>query len=289
MLKHIELPMWLFVIGIPAVGGVTVYFAHIWFGIDYWLGIIAIPLVFLFSLIGAHSTALTAITPTGALGKLTQLTYGALAPGNIKTNLMTAGITGEAAGNASNLLMDIKPGYMLGGKPRHQAIGHCIGIVAGSLASVPLFHVLFLQNGTTEAERLSNMVSDEFPMPAVAIWKSVAEFLTQGLDKLPTTAVYAVAIGAVAGIVLELIRIAMKGKFPLTPVGLGLAFVIPFNTCLIMFLGSFVFWLFEKRYPDPESRGHQIWVDNQEPICAGIIAGAALIGVADAVVIAALL
>ena len=31
--------------------------------------------------------------------------------------------------------MDIKPGYMLGGKPRHQAIGHVLGILAGALAS----------------------------------------------------------------------------------------------------------------------------------------------------------
>ncbi|MHC4826717.1 MAG: OPT family oligopeptide transporter [Planctomycetota bacterium] len=283
VLKHIELPMWVFVVGIPVVGGVSIYLAHRWFGVDYWLGIIAIPLVFVFSLIGAHSTALTSITPTGALGKLTQLTYGALAPGNIKTNLMTAGITGEAAGNASNLLMDIKPGYMLGGKPRHQAIGHCIGIVAGALASVPLFNILFLQNG------LDNMVTEEFPMPAVAIWKGVAEILTQGLDKLPQTAVYAAIIGAFAGIVLEGIRIGMKGKFPLTPVGIGLAFVIPFNTCLIMFLGAFVFWLLARRYPDKESRGHKVWVDNQEPICAGIIAGAALLGIADAVVMAFLL
>ena len=44
---------------------------------------------------------------------------------------MTAGITGEVAGNASNLLMDIKPGYMLGGKPRHQALGHVLGIFDG--------------------------------------------------------------------------------------------------------------------------------------------------------------
>jgi uncharacterized oligopeptide transporter (OPT) family protein len=85
VLKHIELPMWVFVVGIPVVGGVSIYLAHRWFGVDYWLGIIAIPLVFVFSLIGAHSTALTSITPTGALGKLTQLTYGALAPGTPPT------------------------------------------------------------------------------------------------------------------------------------------------------------------------------------------------------------
>ena len=55
-----------------------------------------------------------------------------LAPGNIKTNIMTAGITGEVASSAANLLMDIKPGYMLGGKPRHQALGHALGIFAGT-------------------------------------------------------------------------------------------------------------------------------------------------------------
>ena len=45
---------------------------------------------------------------------------------------MTAGITAEVASNASNLLMDIKPGYMLGAKPRQQAIGHVLGIFAGA-------------------------------------------------------------------------------------------------------------------------------------------------------------
>ena len=43
--------------------------------------------------IAVNSTGLTSITPTGALGKLTQLTYGLLAPGNVTTNLMAAGIT----------------------------------------------------------------------------------------------------------------------------------------------------------------------------------------------------
>jgi hypothetical protein len=85
-LEKIELPMWLFVVGIPVVGALTVYMGHVWFGIHYWLGLIAIPLVFVFTLIAVTSTGLTAITPGGALGKLTQITYGVLAPGNVTTN-----------------------------------------------------------------------------------------------------------------------------------------------------------------------------------------------------------
>jgi uncharacterized oligopeptide transporter (OPT) family protein len=79
--------------------------------------------------------------------------------------------------------------------------------------------------------------------------------------------------------VLEVIRMAAKGKFPLTPVGIGLGFVIPFNTCLAMFFGSFVFWVVGKIWPKPEQRPNTVFVQNQEAICAGVIAGAALIGV----------
>ena len=143
VLADIELPLWVFVVGIPIVGLVIILLGHAFFGIGYLTGLIAVPLAFVFTLIAVNATGLTSITPTGALGKLTQLTYSVLAPGNITTNIMTAGITGEVASNASNLLMDIKPGYMLGGKPRHQAVGHVLGIFAGAAVSVPVFYLMF--------------------------------------------------------------------------------------------------------------------------------------------------
>ncbi len=63
-------------------------------------------------------------------------------------------------------------------------------------------------------------------------------------------------------------------------VGIGLAFVISFQTCFAMFLGSFVFWLIGRFWPRPEQRMNSVFVQNQESICAGVVAGAALIGVA---------
>jgi len=274
ILRDIELPMKVFVIGIPVVGTVVVLLAHWFFGVKLWLGVIAVPLVFLFTLIGVNSTALTSITPTGAMGKLTQLTYGVLDPGNIKTNLMTAGITAEVASNASNLLMDIKPGYMLGAKPRQQAIGHVLGIVAGALVAVPVFYLVFLQGGPAE------LVKDQYPMPAVTIWKAVAEVLTQGLANLAVSARWAALLGGLLGLGLEAIRLATKGRFWLSGVGVGLAAVIPFNTCFAMFLGSLLFWLAGRSFRRPESAAHRIFVQNQEPICGGVIAGGALMGIA---------
>jgi OPT family oligopeptide transporter len=274
VLRDIELPMRVFVIGIPIVGAIVVLLAHHFFGVKLWLGLIAVPLVFVFTLIGVNSTALTSITPTGAMGKLTQLTYGVLDPGNIKTNLMTAGITAEVASNASNLLMDIKPGYMLGAKPRQQAIGHVLGIIAGALVAVPVFYLVFLKGGPSE------LVKDQYPMPAATIWKAVAEVLTAGISNLAISARWAVLVGAVLGLAFEGVRLATKGRFWISGVGIGLATVIPFNTCLAMFLGAFFFWLAGRSFKNPESTANRVIVQNQEPICGGVIAGGALMGIA---------
>ncbi|MHC4062953.1 MAG: OPT family oligopeptide transporter [Planctomycetota bacterium] len=272
--KHIELPMAAFVVGIPVIGALVAWMAAAFFNVPWYWAAVAIPLVFVFCLIAANSTALTSITPTGAMGKLTQLTFAMLARGDIGTNLMTAGITGEVASNSSNLLMNIKPGYMLGGKPRLQALGHCLGAISGAIAAVVVFYPLFLRGDP------DNLISEEFPMPAAAIWKAVAEILTAGLSALPLTAAYAALIGGILGIVMELVKLASKGKFGISAVGVGLAMVIPFNTCLAMAFGSFVFWLLARCYPNKDSRVNKVVVQNQEPICAGVIAGAALMGIA---------
>ena len=65
---------------------------------------------------------------------------------------------------------------------------------------------------------------------------------------------------------------------------MGLGFLIPFNTCLSMFAGSFVFWLTEQVFSDKKSAVNRVVVQNQEPICAGLIAGGALMGICVAVI-----
>lgn len=271
-LKDIELPMWIFAVGIPAVGAVTVWMGHAWFGIHWGLGVLAIPLVFIFTLIAVTSTGLTAITPGSALGKLTQITYSVLAPGNIPTNLMTAGITSEVSLNASNLLMDIKPGYMLGGKPRHQAVGHVLGIFAGGLVAVPVFYQIFHGD-------ISRFTSDQLPLPSALIWKGVAEVLTQGLSALHPTAKLGALIGATLGILFEVLSIRSKGKWPISGVAMGLGFVLRFSDTWLMAVGALFFWLCRCKFKDEESFGYRAFVDNQETLAAGAIAGGSIVGI----------
>jgi uncharacterized oligopeptide transporter (OPT) family protein len=271
-LEAIELPGKVSLIGIPLVGAVMVWLGHAWFQFGILEGIIAIPLVFVFTLIAVTSTGLTSITPGGALGKLTQLTYSQISPGNVPTNIMAAGINSEVALNASNLLMDIKPGYMLGAKPRQQAVGHVLGIFAGAAVSVPVYYLIFKGD-------LSLLTSDQLPMPGATIWKAVAEALTKGLSALHPSAQIAALVGAVLGIVIEFLNQRMKGKFPVSAIGLGLAFVLRFTDSIAMALGAFFFWWCTKRFKNAESTGYRVFVENSETLCAGVIAGGSIIGI----------
>ena len=46
-----------------------------------------------------------------------------------------------------------------------------------------------------------------------------------------------------------------------------------------MFAGAFAFWLVKTIWSDPQQSPNKVIVQNQESICAGMIAGAALVGV----------
>jgi len=271
VLEHIELPLKVSAWGVPLLGVAVVAMAHWFFGVTWWMGAIAIPLVFVFAIIAVNSTGLTSVTPIGAMGKLTQLTYGAIAPGNMTTNLATAGITAEVVSNASNLLMDIKPGYMLGGKPRQQAVGHVIGICAGAFAVVPVFYLMF-------GGQLSLFTSDLMPLPAAQVWKAVAELLAKGFSTLHPSARWAMLLGGVLGVAMEWANLKMKGKFPISGVAFGLATVVQFPDVLSMSLGALFFWWMGRRMKEGTG-GHKVFVENRETLCAGIIAGGAIIGI----------
>lgn len=273
LLKDIELPIKISYIGVPILSILVIIMGKEFFNVDYWLAAVATPLVFLFCIMGVKSTGITAITPTGALGKLTQVTYSVLAPGATGTNLISAGITAEVVSNASNLLMDIKPSYMLGGKPRHQAVGHCIGIFCGGLAAIPVFYMMF--DGD-----ISKFSTEQFPMPGATVWKAVAEVLSVGIGALHPTAQIAVLIGGVLGVVCEILGQKTKGRFPISPIAFGIAFVIPFHISLEFFLGSFIFWLISKKPLEKRSERMNRLLDSKETIGAGIIAGGSLIGIA---------
>jgi uncharacterized oligopeptide transporter (OPT) family protein len=283
VLRHIELPLWMSGVGIPIFAVLGAWVSHHFFNVPWLLAFISLPLIFVLSVICANSMALTSWTPTGALSKITQFSMGAIDRANPASNLIPAGMTAEIAANASNLLSDIKPGYMLGAKPRQQAIGHVIGIFSGALCCVPLFYLLFLPADANGVRSTATIVSDQFGMPAALQWKGVAELIAKGITSLPTSAVISMVVAAIAAIAIEVTKIKTKGRFQLSAVAMGLGVVLPPEATFAMWVGAMMFWVMGRRNAQPGTRGHAIWVEGYESICAGLISGAALMGIGNAI------
>ena len=51
-----------------------------------------------------------------------------------------------------------------------------------------------------------------------------------------------------------------------------------------MWVGALVFLGMGRRHKTPGSAGHRFWAEGCEPICAGLISGAALMGIGNAIV-----
>jgi uncharacterized oligopeptide transporter (OPT) family protein len=284
VLKDIEFPLWISAIGIPVFSVLGAWVTHEFFGVPWLLAFISLPLIFVLSIICTNSMALTSWTPTGSMSKITQFTMGAIDRTNPASNLIPAAMTAEIAANSANLLSDIKPGYMLGGKPRQQAIGHVIGIFAGALACVPLFFLLFLQPDANGVRSVGNMVSEQFAFPAALQWKGVAEIIARGVSALPYTAIVSMIVAAISAAAIEIAKIVTKGRFPLSAVSIGLGVVLPPEATFAMFVGALLFWIMGRRHPVKGTRGNEFWVEGLEPICAGLISGSALMGIGNAIV-----
>jgi OPT family oligopeptide transporter len=273
-MERIEVPGSWFVGGMVVLGALVIWMGHHFFQIHVWMGVIAVLMTFLLVVVAARSTGETDITPTGPLSKITQLTFGALAPGNITTNLMTANITAGSCSHAGDLLTDLKSGYLLGAKPRQQFIAQFFGVLAGAVVVVPVFFLL--------VPDASVLGTDKWPAPAAQVWRGVAELLAKGVSALHPTARIGLLIGALVGIILPLLEMAFPKakKFIPSPTGLGLAFTITGYYSVSMFLGALLALGLHKARP-------KMAEEYVVPVSSGIIAGESLMGVLIALLVVA--
>ncbi len=272
--ERIEVPRSWFLAGMSVSGVACILILKFAFETTIPMGILSVAMTFFLALVACRATGETDTTPIGAMGKITQLTYGILAPGHMVTNLMTAGVTAGAAGSAADLLTDLKSGYLLGANPRKQFLAQLAGVFAGTAIVVPAFFLL--------VPDVSVLGSDRFPAPAAQVWAGVAKLLSNGLESLHPTARLGLLVGALIGILIPLLEHVLPAKakkFVPSAMGLGLAMVIPAWNSISMFIGASIALIYERMQPK-QAETYVI------PVSSGIIAGESLMGVAIALLTA---
>ncbi|MCX5795232.1 MAG: OPT/YSL family transporter [Elusimicrobia bacterium] len=270
--EHGEVPMLWFVIGMVLLTPVVMFLEWFIFGIKWWMGLLSVVLGFFIAIVACRATGETDTTPTGALGKITQITFGVLDPGNVTTNLMTANVTGGVGLHAADMLTVLKCGWLLKADPKHQFWAQFFGVMAGSCFVVPAYRLLI-----PTADVLG---TDKWPAPGAQTWKGVAELMAKGFHTLHPTAQWALFIGGALGIVLVLLEKWLPKYRAYIPsaTGLGLAFTTPANNTISMFAGSLIALLLERKHPELADKA-------VVPVSSGFIAGESLIGVLLAVLI----
>jgi len=241
------------------------------FDISLWMALLAVPLALVLASVAARVVGETGIPPIGAIGKVSQLGFGVLAPGQAVTNLMTANVAGGAAGQCADLMNDFKVGHAIDASPARQSIAQCFGILAGSIVGALVYLALIPDPQTM-------LLTEEWPAPAVATWKAVAEALAHGIDSVPPSARIAMLAAGAAGLVLGVLEALLplrRAIYLPSAVALGLAFVIPASISLMMFVGALIAWLFAVRWERLAARF-------SIAAAAGLIAGESIAGVAAA-------
>ncbi len=244
------------------------------FDIGWGVAAFGVLLTFALAIVAARVSGETAITPVGAMGKVTQLTFGAIDPANATSNLMAANVTGGAASQCADLLHDMKTGLMVGASPRFLAFAQVFGALAGAVAGCA-FYMILVPNPS------EMLLTEEWAAPAVAQWKAVAEVFMKGIDNLPQGAPAAILWGSIAGFVLAILEKVLPKKVATwipSPSAMGIAFAIPAFYSVQMCLGGLTSVVVRRIAPAWSTRFLIV-------LAAGMIAGDTLTGVGDAIVL----
>jgi uncharacterized oligopeptide transporter (OPT) family protein len=240
-------------------------------GIEPIPALASLPMAFFLAAVVGRVVGETGIPPIGATGKLSQLGFAAIAPGQAATNLLTANVAGGAAGQCADLLNDFKAGSMIGANPRRQVVAQCVGIATGSVVGSWVYLLLI-------PDPKALLLTEQWPAPAVATWAAVAEMLTAGFDSLPASALTAMLVASVIGLVLGIAEVILPNhlrRWLPSASAIGLAFVIPASTSLGLFYGALLAAILSQLLKTWSARFLVV-------MAAGLVAGESLMGVAVA-------
>ena len=262
----VEAPDWWFPAGLLLLSPAIIALMYLMFDIPVWAAVFAVPLAVLMGFVASRVTGETDVTPTKALGPVTQAIYGAITPGNLVGNIMSANVTGGIGLHAADLLTTLKTGWLLGAKPRHQVFAQLFGVLAGAAIIVPLFYLVV---------PIGQLGTDQWPAPSAIVWANVSRAFVDGVSALPHSAKIAIAVGLAFGIGLTLIDKAappaLRRLLP-SPSAFGLAMVVPWSNSLAFFLGAAIAEVIRRQY-----RSYEPYT---VPVASGLIAGESLVAIA---------
>jgi uncharacterized oligopeptide transporter (OPT) family protein len=230
------------------------------FAIPVWMSLLLLIIAFILTSVAVRTYGETDVLPAGQMGWATQIIFGAFSPGNILTNIMSGGVSASGANVAGDIMGDLKTGYLLGATPRRQTYGQLVGIIIGTSVALPVFFLL---------TSVFTLGGAELPAPAGVSWSGLASVLAEGFKALPPYSATGVYVGILLGILLTLGGNSGLSKMFPSPIGIGVAMILPAIITFTIVLGSMAAVIMKKAAPE-------WWGNYSISLASGLIAGEAV-------------
>ncbi|KAF8071915.1 oligonucleotide transporter [Lyophyllum atratum] len=231
-----------------AIGTVLVWAVFGHEGIKPWATVLGFILGGMLSIFGVRALGETDLNPVSGLGKISQLLFAWIQPGNIVANIIAGGVTEAGAQQAGDLMQDLKTGHLLHASPRAQFFAQLIGSSVSILVTTTAF---------TLYNRAYVIPGPSFPAPTAYVWLSLARLLRDG--QLPeNSALFMIAFSLVFGTLSTIRTIAGRRQHWITKwIPSGVAFAIGFlNTpsfSIARLLGGIAEYVYRTRFAKDKS------------------------------------
>jgi len=232
-------------------------------GFPLWLTFVSVFLSLILMLVGIRVLGETNWAPISAMANVMQAVFAALAPGHIPINMIGSGMSGTVAANGEHLMQDYRAGKIVGSTNRNLTILQLIGVPVGALAVAIAYPLVRAKYGVGGEGGLSSPISVK--------WAGFAELLSKGFGALPASALQALVIALVLGVILTLLEARPKiAAWVPSPTAIGLGMLIPGFAVVPIALGGVIQAVWRKVSPKTED------VYNI-PLASGFITGEALV------------
>jgi len=124
------------------------------------------------------------------LGKVAQLFFAWIQPGNIVANIIAGGVAEAGAQQAGDLMQDLKAGHLIHVSPRAQFFAQLIG---------SSFSIVVTATAYSMYTRAYEIPGPTFPAPSAYVWLSFARLLRDG-ELPPNSASFMIAFACLFGL-----------------------------------------------------------------------------------------
>jgi len=232
-------------------------------GFPIWLTFVSVFLSLILMLVGIRVLGETNWAPISAMANVMQAVFAVIAPGHVPINMIGSGMSGAVAANGEHLMQDYRAGKIVGSTNRNLTILQLIGVPVGALAVAVAYPLVRAKYGIGGEHGLSSPISVK--------WAGFAELLSKGFGALPQSALWALVIALVLGVILTLLEAHPKlGPFIPSPTAVGLGMLIPGFAVIPMFAGGLIQEIWKRVSPKTE----EVY---DTPLASGFITGEALV------------